>query len=181
MLAVCFIPQIRVHDVFYPHPHMRDLKAAAKRGKILVITLVISAGLTILVSAAILRGSKEEEKTDDMEKIDPAELRGRVIAAAVAGRHGLSRGRKQALEMAFFAYARMCGIERKSIVSESSPHVTCKIGNDRVTVVISNDVPAVEVQAICGNIGAKAIVELEDGSVRSSIFTPHAMEREAKI
>ena len=98
------MPQIQVHDMFAPHPHIKDLKAAAKRGKILVITLVVSAGLVALVSTAILRGGKEKDEAGISESIEPAKLRACVIAAAVAGRHGLAQGKKQALKMALIAY-----------------------------------------------------------------------------
>jgi|GEM_PF-2624047 len=180
MLIARWIPQIRVHDAFYPHLHMRDVKAAAKRGKILVITLVVSAGLMALVSTAILRSGKEKETVDTTETIDPSELRARVIAAAAAGRHGLARGREQALNIALSAYASARGVEWGSEVLEYSPSVTCNIGRDRVTVVISSDSAVVEVRAICGNIGASAVADAEGGSIRSSIFMSHVLEREAK-
>lgn len=181
MLIAPRIPQLRVHDAFYPHPHLRDLKAAAKRGKILVITLVISAGLMVLVSTAVLRSGKEKREVDNIEITGPAELRSRVIAAAAAGRRGLVRGREQALGMALSAYARACGVEWKNEKLEYSPSVTCSIGRDRVTVVIPSDGAVVEIRAICGNMGASAAADTADGSIRSSIFTSHALEREANI
>lgn len=172
------IPQIRVHDAFLPHPHMRDLKAAAKRGKILVITLVVSAGLIVLVSTAVIRSGKEGKKTVAAKTVTPKEMRSRVIAAAAAGRRGLVKGREQALSMALSAYASARDVEWKNGMPEYSPSVTCSIGGDRVTVVIPSDGKVIEVRSICGNIGASAIADARDGSVRSSIFTSHALERE---
>ena len=180
MLIARWMPQIRVHDRFYPHPHMRDVKAMAKRGKILVITLVVSAGLMVLVSAAVLRSGKEKEKVDTIETIVPAELRSWVMAAAEAGRRELMKGREEALSMALSAYASARGVEWRDEVREYSPSVTCSIGRDRVTVAIPNDGAVVEVRAICGNIGASAVADAEDGSIRSSIFTSHALERNEK-
>ena len=180
-LIAWWIPQIRVHDTFYPHPHMRDLKTAAKRGKILVITLIVSAGLTVLVSTAILRGGKDKEKSDTTRTIAPAELRTQVIAAAVVGRRELTNGRQQALNMALSAYASARGVERGSEELKYSPSVTCIIGGDRVTVIIPDDGASVEVRAACGNMGASAIADMEDGSIRSSIFTSYARKRETGI
>ena len=62
-----------------------------------------------------------------------------------------------------------------------SPSVKCNIGGDQVTVTISSDNTAVAVRAIHGNMGASATADAEDGSVRSSIFTSHALDREASI
>lgn len=180
MLIARWMPQIRVHDAFYPHPHLRDVKAMAKRGKILVITLVVSAGLVVLVSTALLRSGKEKEEVDIIETIAPAELRSWVMAGATAGRRGLVRGREQAVNMALSAYASARGVEWEGEMREYSPSVTCNIGRDRVTVIIPNDGAVVEVRAICGNIGASAVADAEDGSIRSSIFTSGALEREAK-
>jgi hypothetical protein len=181
MLIARWMPQIRAHGAFYPHPHLRDVKALAKRGKILVITLVVSAGLMVLVSTAVLRSGKEKEKVDAIETIVPAELRAWVTAAAAAGRRGLPKGREQALNIALSAYASARGVEWRGEVPEYSPSVTCNIGRDRVTVAIPNDGAVVEVRAICGNIGANAVADAEDGSIRSSIFTSHALDREAGI
>jgi hypothetical protein len=172
-------PQIRVHDAFYPHAHMRDLKAAARRGKILVITLVISAGLMVLISTAILRSGKEKEEADTAQTVNPAELRARVIAAAAAGRNGLLEGREHALETSLYAYARACRIEWKCGPLEYSTSATCNIGGDSVTVVITDDGSAVEVRAIRGKMGASAVADAEGSSIRSSIFTLHALDRGA--
>ena len=174
------VAQIRVHDAFYPH-HMRDLKAVAKRGKILVLTLVVSAGLMALVSTAILKSGKEKGKADTAEAIAPAVLRACVIAAATTGRRGLAEGRERALSTAFSAYASARSIEWKGEITEYSTSMTCSIGGDSVTVIISDDSAVVEVRAICGNMGASATADAANGSVKSSIFTSHAMEREADL
>ncbi len=167
------------HDAFYPHLHVRDVKAAAKRGKILVITLVVSAGLIALITTAILKGDKKKKEADATEKIDLAELRARVIAAAVAGKNGLATSHEQALRMALSAYASACHTEWENEEMEYPPSVTRSIGGDRVTVTILSDGAAVEVRAVCGNLGASATVDAKDGSIQSSIFTAHAMDREA--
>jgi hypothetical protein len=160
---------------------MRDLKAIAKRGKILVLTLVVSAGLIALVSTAIVRGGKDKKSADDTKIISPAELRARVIAAANAGQRALAEGSEQALIAAFSAYAGACGVRWEGEVSEHSHSlsVTCSIGRDNVTVTISGDSAVVGIRAICGNIGASATADAEDGSIRSSVFRAHALEREA--
>ncbi len=175
------MPQIRAHGTFYPHPHLRDVKALAKRGKILVITLVVSAGLMVLVSTAVIRSGKEKQTVDAIETAAPAELRAWVTAAAAAGRRGLSKGREQALDMAFSAYASARSVEWTGEVPKYSSSVTFNIGKDRVTVVISDDGGKVDVCAVCGNIGASAVADSEDGSIRSSIFTSHALDREADM
>ena len=173
------VPRIRVHDVFYPHPHLRDLKASAKRGKILVITLIVSAGLVALISTAIIRGGKEKAGTDinTTETITPAELRACVTAAANAGRQGLVKGEEQALNMAFSAYANERGVEWNNESLKCSPHATCNIGKHRVTVILRNEEKTVEVRALCGNIGASAIANANNDSIQSSIFTSHALDR----
>ena len=171
------VPQIQAHDVFLPHPHLRDLKAAAKRGKILVITLVVSAGLVALVSAAILRGDKEEADAEQI--IEPAKLRSCVIAAAVAGSRELMKDKAQALNMAFAAYARDRGIDWKDQISDYSESVTRDVGNDSVTAAIRDDGAAVEIRSICGNIGASAKANAADGSLESSVFTVRRPKRGA--
>jgi hypothetical protein len=80
--------------------------------------------------------------------------------------------------MAFSAYARELGVEWRSEAPKDSPSVTCNVGRDRVTVVVPSDGMVVEVRAICGNLGASATADAENGSVRSSIFISHALERE---
>ena len=175
------MPQIRAHDVFVPHPHLRDLKRAAKRGKILVITLIASAGLVALISAAILKGDKEKKEVDAKQTIDPAKLRLYVIAAVVAGRRGLVKGREQTLSMALAAYARKRGVEWKDQVLEYSESVTCDVGGDSVTVAISDDCATVKVRAIRGDIGVSATANAEDDSIRSSVFLSHGLKREVNI
>ncbi len=173
------IPQIQAHDVFVPHPHLKDLKAAAKRGKILVITLVVSAGLVVMISTAILRGGKEKEEAAAKYIIEPAKLRSCVIAAAVAGKRGLVRGKKQALNMAFTAYARERGIEWKDQILGDSESVTRDVGVDSVTVSIPGDSAVVEIRSICGSMGASATANAEDGSLGSSVFTMRGAKRDA--
>lgn len=176
------MPQIRVHDAFYPHPHLRDVKAAAKRGKILVITLVVSAGLVAFVSTAIVRSDKKKEEADATENISPAELRARVIAAAIAGREGLMRSREHALRMAFSAYASTCQREWENGEQEHPSSITTyNIGRDRVTVDIPGKETCIEVRAIRGSMGASATADKENGSIRSSIFTAHAMDRKVEV
>jgi len=175
------VPQISAHDSFYPHPHLRDLKAAAKRGKILVITLVVSAGLLVFITTAILKGDKEKEEANAAKNANSAELRERAIAAVAAGRDGLMKSRQQALEMALSAYAGLCGMEWEGKRLESSSPVTCDIGADRVTVSIMDNGASIEVRAVCGNKGASATIDLATGSIGSSIFTIRAMDREASV
>jgi hypothetical protein len=163
------LPLIKAHSTFYPHPHMKDLKAAAKRGKILVITLVVSAGLVVLISTAIIRGGKDEEETDTVANISPAELRASVIAAANSCKISLAAGTKQAIDAAFSTYASFRGMELDVDVGEYSSPVTYNIGKDRVTVNIFGD-GAVEVRSICGNLGATALADAKKDSVQSSIF-----------
>ena len=174
-------PQIRTHGTFYPHPHMKDLKALAKRGKILVITLVVSAGLLVLVSTAVIRGGKGKEETDETKAVDPAELRSRVIAAAAAGRQSLSEGQKRASNMALRAYANACSVEWVADSLEYSASMTCNIGRDHVTIVILNGSDAVEVRAVCGNMIATAIANAKEDSISSSVFKSNALDREQDI
>jgi hypothetical protein len=164
------VPRIRVHDAFYPHPHLRDLKAVAKRGKILVITLIVSAGLMILISTAIIRGGKEDEEKE-IKNIDPTELRKRAIQAVISGGEGLANGREQALNLALSAYAEACHVKWDNRFTECPPSVTCDIGGDRVTVIISGDCRILKIHTICGVVGARAIVNAEDMTVSSSIFS----------
>ena len=164
------------HDAFLPH-HLKDTKAATKRGQILVITLVISAGLIILVGTEILRGSKEKE-IDSTENVATAELRASVIAAVVAGQRGLEEGREKALNMALSAYARARGIEWRNEELEYSPSKAYTIGKDRVTVTISDGDAAIEVFVICRKMGASATVGAENNSTHSSVFSSHSMDIE---
>ncbi len=176
-ILFCFLSvnHCKAHDAFYPH-HLRDIKAAAKKGKILVITLVVSAGLLALVSTALVKSGKGKQRDDFMEKIDPAELRAHVIAAAIAGKRELAKSPEQAVNLALSVYARDRGIEWDAGSLSSSPSGTYSIGKDRVTVIIPVDSSSVEVRAICGNIGASATASAEGDSVRSSIFTSRALE-----
>jgi hypothetical protein len=177
MLGLVVSSYCEAHDAFYPHPHMRDLKAAAKRGKILVITLVVSAGLVVLISTALIRGDKEKDKADAAENITPAELRTRVIAAVVAGRDGLAKGYEQALKMALSTYANACSVQWENGDLGSSPSVTRYIGKDQVTVTISGEGAEVEVRVASGKMGASATIDTGNGSIRSSIFAAHAQDR----
>lgn len=174
----CFVITNRceAHDAFYPH-HLKDVKAAAKRGKILVVTLVVSAGLVVLISTAVLRGGKKEE-VDSTENVAPAELRASVIAAVAAGQRGLEESRGKALNMALSAYARARGIEWRNEELEYSPSNAYTIGKDRVTVTISDGDAVIEVFAICGKMGASATVSAEDNSTHSSVFSSHSMDIE---
>ena len=175
------IPQVQAHDFLITHPHLRDLKMAAKRGKILVITLVASAGLVALVSAAILKGGKEEKEADSKQNIDPAELRPCVIAAVVAGRRGLAESREQALGMALTAYAQERGVQWKGQALEYLESATYNVGGDSLTVAIPDDCATVEVQSIRGDIGVSATANAEDDSIRSSVFLSHGLKREVNI
>jgi hypothetical protein len=174
MTISCFViaNYCEAHDAFYPH-HLKDIKAAAKRGKILVITLIVSAGLVVLVSTAVLKSGKEEDEADSTENIAPSELRASVMAAVIAGQKGLEVSREEAINMALSAYARERGIEREERETEYTPSSTYAIGKDRVTVSISDDGSIVEVSAICGKIGANAIANIGDDSTHSSIFSSH--------
>ena len=175
------IPQIQAHDFIITHPHLRDLKMAAKRGKILVVTLVASAGLVALISTAILKGGKEEKEVDSRQNIDPAELRPCVIAAVAAGRRGLAKGREQALSIALAAYAWERGVQWKDQILEYSESATYNIGGDSLTVAIPDDCATVEVQSIRGDIGVSATANAEDDSIRSSVFLSHGLKREVNI
>ena len=166
------------HDAFYPH-HLKDVKAAAKRGKILVITLIVSAGLLILVSTAVIRSGKEKE-SDVIENVDPAELRASVISAVVAGQQGLGESRAKALNMALSAYARARGMEWRNEEPKYSPLGAYTIGKDRVTVSISDDGAVVEVCATSGKIGASAIANAEDDSTHSSVFSSNLTNKGEK-
>ena len=79
------------------------------------------------------------------------------------------------------AYARERGVEWKDQVPEYSESVTYNIGGDSVTVDISDDCTVVKVQAIRGDIGVSVTANIEDNSVRSSMFTSRALKREANI
>jgi len=176
-ILFCFLSvnHCKAHDAFYPH-HFRDIKAAAKKGKILVITLVVSAGLLVLVSTALVKSGKGKRKDDFTEKIDPAELRAHVIAAAIAGKRQLAKDPEQALNVTLSVYASARGMEWDAGSLSNSPSGTYSIGRDRVTVSITADSSSVEVRAICGNVGASAIAGAEGDSVRSSIFTSRALD-----
>jgi len=176
-ILLCFLSvnHCKAHDAFYPH-HMRDIKAAAKKGKILVITLVVSAGLLALVSTALVRSGKGKREDDVIEKVDPAELRSHVIAAAIAGKRELAKNPEQALNVTLSVYARERGIEWDAGILSNPPSGTYSIGRDRVTVIMSADSSSVEVRAICGNVGASAIAGAEGDSIRSSIFTSRALD-----
>jgi hypothetical protein len=177
VILFCFLSvnHCEAHDAFYPH-HLRDIKAAAKKGKILVITLIVSAGLMALVSTALVRSGKGKRKDDFAEKIEPAELRSHVIGAAIAGKRELAKSPGQALGVTLSAYATARGIEWDAGSLNNSTSGTYSIGRDRVTVIIPVDSSSVEVRAICGKIGASAIANAEGDSVRSSIFTARALE-----
>ncbi len=178
MLIARFAPRLWAHDAFYPHAHMRDLKAAAKRGKILVVTLIVSVGLVVLVSGAILKGGKGTDEVDTVETIDPAELRAWVVASATAGGRELLKSREQAMKVAFREYARARGIEWRDEGLQYSPSATRDIGKDRVTVTVGDS--SIEIRAMCGNMGAEAIADMADNSIKSSIFTSHALEKESE-
>jgi hypothetical protein len=175
LLCVLSVNHCEAHDAFYPH-HLRDIKAAAKKGKILVITLVVSAGLMALVSTALVRSGKGKREDDFIEKIDPAELRSHVIAAAIAGKRELAKNPEHALSVTLSVYATARGIEWDAGSLSNSPSGTYSVGRDRVTVIIPVDSSSVEVRAICGNVGASATAGAEGDSVRSSIFTSRALE-----
>lgn len=164
--------RIWMHDAFYPHLHKRDLKVVAQRGKILVITLFLTAGLLALVSVALSKSGKGDKGA--VESIDPKELRACAVMAANAGRDGLSKGRREALYMALSAYAKARGIEWEDKDLKPFSSVTYYIGGDRVTVTIPDDSSAVEVSTIHGNLGASAVADTKGGSIRSSIFISHA-------
>jgi len=163
------------HDAFLPH-HLKDVKAATKRGKILVITLVVSAGLVVLISTAVIRGGKKE--TDSTENVAPAELRASVIAAVAAGQRGLEESRGKALNMALSAYARARGIEWRNEEREYLPFDAYTIGKDRVIVTISDDGAVIEASTMCGKMGASATANAKDNSTHSSVFSSHSMDRE---
>lgn len=159
------MPQIMVHDTFYPHPHMRDLKAEANRGKILVITLVFATGLTILVSSAIIKNRKKED-SPQFEPVNPSQLRSCVVEAVIACKNGLRESKTQALKMAFSAYAKKRGIKWKERFIDNSQPATLNIGHDMITITINGDF--VEVQSVCGRVIATATMETH-GSVKTSI------------
>lgn len=161
---------IKAHDAFYPHPHLKDLKLAAKRGKILVVTLVVSAGLVVLISTALLRSRKDKEKADITEVIRPADLRGYVIAAANSGKEGLKESVDYAVELALATYAKKRGINWKEGTFNYSPDVIYNVEKDRVTVSLASDGRGLEFRAICGKIGASATANIDDDSIQSSIF-----------
>ena len=164
------MPPIRAHDAFYPHAHIRDLKKAAKRGKILVITLVVSAGLTVLIANALIRGDKSEADDGAGGNLNPTQLRTCVIAAAMAGTRGLFHGEQEAMNMAFSEYAKQRDIEW---IQEPGavlvPEETYTMGNDRLSVSISREEMKVEVNAICGKMRATASADAKKGSVQSLV------------
>lgn len=161
------MPYINVHDAFYPH-HFKDLKMAAKRGKILVITLVVSAGLVVLISTAIIRGEKDKKEADDI--IKPSELRECAIAAANAGKQGLNEGTGNAIRLALETYAKNRHIDWQNGTINCSPNVVYNVGKDQVTVFINGDGKGLEIKAICGKIGATATANIYENTVQSSIF-----------
>lgn len=136
-----------------------------------MITLVVSVGLVVLVSTAIFRSGKTEEYGDAAEIVDPAKLRPCVIAAAAAGKLCLIKSQGEAIGMSFSKYASMRNVDWTNNISDQISSATRKIGKDRVTVTISDDNSVLEVRAICKNVGAKAIANMSDDSIKSSIFT----------
>jgi len=176
-----WISQFEAHGTFYPHPHMRDLKKAAKRGKILVITLVVSAGLLVLISTALIKGGKGKDEKNTGETISPAELRLGVISAVTAGKSGLAKGRNKAFVMVLQEYARFRKKELSSKPLDDSESITCIVGKDKLIVMVSPDGNLIEVTAICGKTGAKATLDSRDGSIQSSVFISHALDREDHI
>jgi len=168
-LCLVIVSFCEAHDAFYPH-HLKDLKAAAKRGKILVVTLIVSAGLLILVSTAVIRSGKEKE-SDAIGNVDPTELRASVIAAVTAGKQGLAESREKALKMALSAYARARGMEWRNEKPKYSLSEAYAIGKDRVTMSISDDGALVEVCATSGNMSASATANAEEKSTHSSVFS----------
>ena len=172
------VPQIQAHEKFIMHPHLKDVKAAAKRGKILVITVIVSAGLVVMIGTAILRGGKKEEDADAKLNVEPARLRSCVIAAAIEGGRGLVKGKEQALKMAFAAYAGERGIDWKDQVLGGSESVTRDVGVDSVTISIPGDGAVVEIRSICGRMGASATASTENGSLESSVFIVRATKRD---
>jgi len=178
--SLCFliVSFCEAHDAFYPH-HLKDVKMAAKRGKILVITLIVSAGLLILVSTAVIRSGKEKE-IDAIGNVDPAELRASVIAAVVAGKQGLEESRDRALNMALSAYARARGMEWRNEKPKYSLSEAYAIGKDRVTMSISDDGALVEFCATSGNMSASATANAEDNSTHSSVFSSNLKKRNGR-
>jgi len=174
------IPYIKAHDAFYPHPHLKDLKLAAKKGKILVVTLVVSAGLMVLISTAVIRSGKDKDKDDMVESISPADLRSRVISSAAAGKQFLGEGPDSAVRAALKTYATSRGVEWKEGTISYSPDVIYNVGKDQVIVYIKRDSKDLEVKVLCGKIGASAIA-CDDGSIRSMIFTADAYSSEEPI
>lgn len=170
------IPQIRVHDVFVPHPHIQDSRTADKYKKILVITLIAAVGLVALVTIAIIRSSKK--RANIVATVDPAELRACAIAAVVAWKRGLAKSQEEALSMAFSAYAEARGMEWKNEALEDLSSVTYSIGRDRVTAIISDSRSRVEIRAIYGSVGASAAANAADDSIESSVFTLRALKKE---
>jgi len=169
-------PQIRVHDVFVPHPHIQDSRTADKYKKILVITLIAATGLVALVTIAIIRSSKK--KANISAAVEPAELRVCVVAAAVAGKRGLAKSQEEALSMAFSAYAEARGMEWKNKALEDLPSVTYNMGEDCVTITISDGRSRVEISAISGSVGASATANAANDSIESSIVTSRALRKE---
>ena len=79
--------------------------------------------------------------------------------------------------MALTAYAKERNIEWSGQVQEYSESAEHRVGRDRIAIAVSNDEKAVEIQSMCGNMGASATANSEDGSVKSSIFSISALER----
>lgn len=170
------IPQIQAHEVFVPHPHLKESGTADKYKKILVITLIAAAGLVVFVTMAIIRNSKK--KMNLIATVDPAVLRACAIAAVVAGKRSLAKSQEEALSMAFSAYAEARGMEwENEALGDLSP-ATCSIGKDRVTAIISDSRSRIEIRAISGSVGASAAANAADDSIESSVFTSRALKKE---
>lgn len=175
------IPDIYIHSSFYPHPHMRDIKKLAQRGKILVITLIVSAGLITLVSTALIKDNKGENSSRNKQKINPTELRSYAIASVIAARGELPKGRKAVIEKAFNTYSIKREIQYEKPIIGNNLVVTGFIGEDIVTVKISDSYKTIEVVAESGSICAVASINTENGSVKSHILTTDAVDRRGNI
>ncbi|MBD3184713.1 hypothetical protein GF312_20700 [Candidatus Poribacteria bacterium] len=173
--------KIFIHDAFYPHPHMRDIKKLAQRGKILVITLVVSAGLIVLVSTALIKGDKDKNDIKIQQNINPSELRSSAVIAAIAARNQISRGSNEMIQKAFKVYSANRKIQHDSKITGGKLIQTQIIGNDTVTVKISESHESVEVIVESGKICAVATASVKNDSVKSRILSIEAVDRRGNI
>jgi len=161
---------IFMHIVFQdPQDWMRHLQECVPRGKILVITLVFTAGVVAIAATMLTKSPKDKKSQADVSRI---QLRSYLIQAGMAGGPALKKDLFKAILIALQAYAKQRGVDWNGNLPkiDDSP-VSLRIGPDIVTVTTpyQGDRDLMEIRAICGSEGAKVVVG-PTGVMETTIF-----------